>query len=174
MHNIARILAGLGMAWVLVCAHPALAQTVTIAVTAGGELPGFRTEEAAPWLAARMAEGGFDHWRFVAADPAQKPPNRIEWRFELLPYAGGEVRRLFPMAEGGMDVHIQGRHRLISAQARLFLDGEYQTATLAQDAVRGGAGDMDLADFVIKTTRMLDNAWHAIDLTPPEPRRISH
>ena len=138
MQNIARILAGLGMVWALLAAGPSQAQTTTIAVQTTGELPGFRTEEAAPWLAARMAEGGLDHWRFVAGDPAAPAPNRIEWNFEVLPYAGGEVRRFFPMAEarGDMDVHIQGKHHLISAEAKLFLDGEYQTVTLAQDQVK--------------------------------------
>ncbi len=168
--KIARIMAGLGMAWALFCACPALAQPTTISVQAHGELPGFETGEAAPWLAARMTEGDFDHWRFVPGDPARPSPNRIEWNFEVLPYAGGEVRHFIPMGEalGDMDVHLQGRHHLISAEARLFLNGEYQTVTLAQDQVRGGAGDPDLRDFIITTTQMLDNAWHAIDLTPPE------
>ncbi|HEX4026604.1 MAG TPA: hypothetical protein VHX18_03215 [Rhizomicrobium sp.] len=176
MQNLARIMASLGMAWALFSAGPAPAQTTTIAVIAAGNLPGFRTEDAGPWLAARMAEAGLDHWRFVSGDPAHAPPNRIEWDFEVLPYAGGEVRRFFPMAEsqGPMDVHIQGRHHLISAEAKLFLDGEYQTVTLAQQAVKGGAEDQDLIDFIISTTRMLDNAWHAIDLTPAEHNHGPH
>ena len=173
MQNIARILAGIGVAWALSAAGTSQAQTIAVAVVAAGNLPGFRTEDAAPWLAARMEGAGLDHWRFVAGDPAHPAPNRIEWDFELLPYAGGEVRRFFPMAEsqGSMDVHIQGRHHLISAEAKLFLDGEYQTVTLAQDEVKGGANDQDLVDFVVRTTRMLDNAWHAIDLTPPDHGR---
>jgi hypothetical protein len=170
MQNIARILAGFGMAWALFSAGPAAAQTSTVAVMVNGELPGFRTGDSVLWLTARMAQAGLDHWRFVAGDPVHPAPNRIEWDFELLPYAGGEVRRFFPMAEsqGSMDVHIQGRHHLISAEAKLFLDGEYQTVTLAQDQVKGGADDQDLIDFIVRTTRMLDNAWHAIDLTPVE------
>lgn len=170
MQNIARVLAGFGMAWALFAVGPSQAQTTIIAVQTTGELPGFRTGDAAPWLAARMAEAGLDHWHFVAGDPTKPSPNRIEWDFEILPYAGGEVRHFFPMGEarGAMDVHLQGRHHLISAEARLFLDGEYQTVTLAQDQVKGGADDQDLVDFVVTTTRMLDNAWHAIDLTPPD------
>ena len=170
MQNIARGLASIGMAWALFSAGPGTAQTSTVAVVVSGELPGFRTGDAAPWLAGRMAEAGLDHWRFVPGDSAHPAPNRIEWDFELLPYAGGEVRRFFPMGEarGAMDVHLQGRHHLISAEARLFLDGEYQTVTLAQDQVKGGADDQDLIDFIVRTTRMLDNAWHAIDLTPPD------
>jgi hypothetical protein len=168
MQDFARLVASLTLAWCVVCATPAHA--ITIAVTATGDLPGFRIRDAAAWLAVRMAGAGLEHWQFEAGDPAHPALNRIEWRFETLPYAGGEVRKFFPMAEsrGAMDVHIQGRHRLVSAQARLFLDGQYQTVTLAQDAVRGGADDPDLADFVVSATRTLDVAWHAIDLTPPE------
>jgi len=176
MQIFARIVARFGIAWALFAAGHGQAQTIPVAIVATGNLPGFRTEDAAPWLAARMAEADLDHWRFVPGDPAHPAPNRIEWDFELLPYAGGEVRRFFPMAEsqGSMDVHIQGRHHLISAEAKLFLDGEYQTVTLAQDQVKGGAGDQDLIDFVVRTTHMLDNAWHAIDLTPPEHNHAPH
>jgi hypothetical protein len=173
MQNVARILAGLGMVCIVFSAGPGAAQTTTIAVVASGELPGFRTQDAAPWLAARMAAAGLDHWRFVPGDPLHLAPNRIEWDFGVLPYAGGEVRRFFPMAEsqGSMDVHIQGRHHLISVEAKLFLNGEYQTVALAQATVRGGTDDPDISDFIVSTVRMLDNAWHAIDLTPPEHRR---
>jgi len=176
MQTAARILAGLGLAWTLIAAGPGQAQTITIAVIATGNLPGFRTADAAPWLAARMAGANLDHWHFVAGDPAHPAPDRIEWNFELLPYAGGEVRRFFPMGEarGGMDVHLQGRHRLITAEAKLFVGGEYQTVTLAQDQVKGGADDQDLIDFIVATTRMLDSAWHAIDLTPAEHNHAPH
>ncbi|HSS14186.1 MAG TPA: hypothetical protein VLL04_09850 [Rhizomicrobium sp.] len=176
MLNIARVLAGFGMAWALFAASAATAQTTTVAVIATGNLPGFRIQDATPWLAERMATAGLDHWRFVPGDPARPAPNRIEWEFEVLPYAGGEVRRFFPMAEsqGSMDVHLQGKHHLISAEAKLFLDGEYQTVTLAQDQVNGGADDQDLIDFIVRTTRMLDNAWHAIDLTPADHSHAPH
>ena len=166
MTAMSRILATLGM--VLFVSAPAMAQTVTIAVQATGELPGFRIEEAAPYLAAEMATAGISAWRFVPRDPGLAAPNRIEWTFELLPYAGGEVRRFFPMPEAQrtMDVHLQGTHRLISAQARLYLNGEYQTATFGQEAVQGGADDPDLTAFLVRTTRSLQSAWRAIDMTP--------
>ena len=168
MRKAAQTVAGLALAGCLLCAAPARA--VTIAVTASGDLPGFRMHDAAAWIAVRVAAAGLEHWQFEAGDPDHPSPTRIEWRFETLPYAGGEVRKFFPMAEsrGAMDVHLQGRHRLISVQARLFLDGQYQTETLAQEAVKGGADDPDLADFVVDTIRTLDTAWHAIDLSPPE------
>jgi hypothetical protein len=166
MTAMSRILATLGL--VLFVSAPAMAQTVTIAVQATGELPGFRIGEAAPYLAAEMATAGISAWHFVPRDPGLAAPNRIEWTFELLPYAGGEVRRFFPMPEAQrtMDVHLQGTHRLISAQARLYLNGEYQTVTFGQEAVQGGADDPDLTAFLVRTTRSLESAWRATDMTP--------
>ena len=168
MTDMSRILAGLGM--MLLVSAPAMAQTVTIAVQATGELPGFRIEEAAPYLAAEMATAGISTWRFVPRDHGLAAPNRIEWSFALLPYAGGEVRRFFPMPEAqrAMDVHLQGTHRLISAQAKLYLNGEYQTATFGQEAVQGGADDPDMTAFLVRTTRSLESAWRAIDMTPAQ------
>ena len=85
-------------------------------------MPGFRSGDAAPWLAERMAGAGWTIGASCLAILPKPAPNRIEWDFELLPYAGGEVRRFFPMGEarGAMDVHLQGRHHLISAEAKLF------------------------------------------------------
>ncbi|HWX89701.1 MAG TPA: hypothetical protein VNY75_05310 [Rhizomicrobium sp.] len=169
MTDMSRILASLNivLGMMLFVSAPAMAQAVTIAVQATGELPGFRIEEAAPYLAAEMATAGISAWRFVPRDPGLAAPNRIEWTFALLPYAGGEVRRFFPMSEARrMDVHLQGMHRLISAQARLVLNGEYQTVTFGQEAVQGGADDPDLTAFLVRTTRSLEGAWRAIDMTP--------
>jgi hypothetical protein len=141
---------------------------LTIAVQASGELPGFRIEAAAPFLADRMGEAGIAGWHFVPHAPGTASPNRIEWTFERLAYAGGEVRRFFPMPEsqGAMDVHLQGPHRLISAEAKLYLDGQYQTAVAGQQAVQGGAGDPDLTEFIAGMTRNLENAYRAIDMSP--------
>lgn len=163
------LLAILGAATALTLSMPVRAEEpVTVAVQAAGNLPGFRDEDVAPFLAAQMAAAGIPSWHFVAPNPGAVPPDRIEWKFELLPYAGGEVRRFFPMPErqGASGAHLQGMHRLISAQVRLFLGGQYQTATLGEQAIQGGAGDPDLTAFVIQITRNLENGYRAIDMTP--------
>ena len=139
---------------------PLRAGALTLAVQAGGELPGFRVEDAAPWLAARMADARITDWQFVPRDAAMAAPDRVEWRFERLPYAGGSVRQFFPMP--GV-----GPRQLIAAEARLYLDGQYQTVTLGQEAVQGGAGDPLLAAFIVKATQNLAGAFHAIDMTAP-------
>lgn len=141
---------------------PAFGQTRTIAVEADGELPGFDTAAAAPWLAAQMNQAGIAGWHFVARDPGLAAPDRVEWRFELLPYAGGGVRQYFPQTNGGT---LRARH-LVSAEVRLFLNGQYETMTLAQEAVAGGGQDPALSAFIIRAVQMLDNGWRAIEISP--------
>ena len=167
MTDIARTLASLGLAGALFVCLPVRAQTpVTIAIEASGELPGFRIQDASPYLASKMEGAGLAGWHFIARDPGRAAPDRIEWSFTLLPYAGGEVRRFFPMREtGAMDLHL-GSHRLIAAEAKLYLHGEYQTATFGQEAVQGGDGDPDLAGFLIRLTRNLESGYNAIDMAP--------
>jgi hypothetical protein len=167
MMDIARSLASLGLAGALFLSASARAQApVTIAIEASGELPGFRIQDASPYLASKMEGAGVAGWHFIARDHALAAPNRIEWSFTLLPYAGGEVRRFFPMREtGAMDLHL-GSHRLIAAEAKLYLHGEYQTATFGQETVQGGDSDPDLAGFLVRLTRNLENGYNAIDMAP--------
>jgi hypothetical protein len=87
-------------------------------------------------------------------------PDRVEWQFDLLPYAGGQVRQFIPMRGTQMAKH------LVQAQAKLYLKGQYQTIILGQEAVLGGADDPVLSTFIQKITRTLDSAYHAIDMTP--------
>ena len=168
MPNFLCALAGLSLFLIA----SAEAQTpVTLTVEAMGALPGFNITGATPYLAATMGEAGVSSWRFAPHDSLAAAPDRIEWHFTVLPYAGGEVRRFFPRseAENGVDVHIQGVHRLISAEVVLYLGGEYQTKVLGQEAVQGGAGDPDLKAFVVAMTRLLDNGYRAIDMSPATP-----
>ncbi|MDB5740715.1 MAG: hypothetical protein JWP16_1755 [Alphaproteobacteria bacterium] len=147
----------------LVCPATAL----PLSVQAMGELPGFRMEEAAPYLAAQMGQSDLAEWQFTARDPGSAAPDRIEWSFELLPYAGGGVRQFFPMASQSPKL---GARRLVAAQARLYLGGQYQTVAIGQEAVQGGDGDAVLATFIAKLTRALHSAWRATDMTPAPHR----
>jgi hypothetical protein len=144
------------------------ARPVTLSLTASGSLPGFRAEDAARYLADEMNAARADGWRFVVPPSAAQPPrDRIEWDFELDPYAGGGVRQFFPMAQ--VQQMFGAKHR-ISAQLRLYLDGQYQTLIFGQATIQGGAQDKDLAAFVIQMTDNLlgaRGAYRAIDLSPP-------
>jgi hypothetical protein len=154
-----RVLMGLLAAALLLAPLPALAQG-TLAVQAVGELPGFRIEESAPWLAAQMEKNG-GAWHFAPRPEDAAAPDRVEWTFEILPYAGGQVRKFFPMSGTGM----LGAKRLIAAQAKLYIKGEYQTVTSGQEAVAGGDGDPVLAAFITHVTQNLMNGYAAIDMT---------
>lgn len=160
-----RAFAGLLAAAFLLTPLPAFAEG-TLAVQAFGELPGFRIEEAAPWLAAQMEKTG-GAWRFAPRREDAAAPDRVEWTFEVLPYAGGQVRQFFPMASAGK---MLGARRLIAAQAKLYIKGEYQTVTSGQEAVAGGDGDPVLATFITHTTQNLMNGYAAIDMTQPAHR----
>jgi hypothetical protein len=158
------ILASLALTGAFFLSAPALAQApVTIAVQGSGELPGFRIGEASSYLAAQMGGAGIATWRFVPRDLAAAAPNRIEWTFEVLPYAGGQVRQFFPMP--GVQ-RMLGAHHLISAQAKLYFGGQYQTVTFGQEAVQGGASDSELGAFLIKLTHSLEAGYRATEVTP--------
>ena len=59
MTNAARTSASLALAGALLVFAPACAETpVTIAIEASGELPGFRIQDASPYLASRMEGAG--------------------------------------------------------------------------------------------------------------------
>ena len=57
-------------------------------------------------------------------------------------------------------------HRAITIEARLYLNGEYQTLVKQQAVVQGGPGDPDLATAVASVTQNLlgpQGAFRAID-----------
>ena len=145
-----------------VCAQP-------IAVEATGELPGFRIADAAPWLARQMDQSGVVGWQFFPRDAGKPAPDRVEWRFSLLPYAGGTIRQFIPLP--GVAQRL-GRKSLVSAEVRLFLDGQYQTTAIGQEAVLGGADDPELGALIARTARSLHTAWFSIDMTPAEHRPV--
>ena len=86
---------------------------------------------------------------------------------KLNPYAGGEVRNFIRphMAE-----RIFTAHRPITIEARLYLNGQYQTLVEKQVIVQGGPDDPDLAAAVAGVTQNLlgpQGAFRAIDSGPP-------
>lgn len=149
------------LAAALLFACPSAFAQGTLSVQAFGELPGFRIEDSAPWLAAQMEKSG-GAWRFGPRSNDAAAPDRVEWTFEILPYAGGQVRQFFPMAGAAK---LLGAKRLIAAQAKLFIKGEYQTVTSGEEAVAGGDGDPVLAAFITHMTQNLMNGYAAIDMT---------
>lgn len=175
--------AALGLVFLLALVLPAQAQKppavadVVLAVEARDALPGFRKEDEAGYLADQMKAAGAPGWIFIAAPAPPFPPrDRIEWHFELDSYAGGGIRQFFPMP--GVQRLFGARH-LITAEAMLYLDDEYQTLMFGQAAIQGGAQDPDLAAFIARMTAGLlgkNGAYRAIDMAqapvatdPPKP-----
>jgi hypothetical protein len=171
----ARFLANVssGLVFMLALALPAQAQKlpaaadVVLSIEARDALPGFRKEDEARYLAAQMKAAGASGWAYIAAPAPPFPPrDRIEWHFELDPYAGGGIRQFFPMP--GVQRLFGARH-LITAEAMLYLDDEYQTLMFGQATIQGGAQDQDLAAFIARMTEGLlgkNGAYRSIDMAP--------
>lgn len=130
---------------------PAAAQ-MTLQVAASDGLPGLNHSALWRFLAAHMADAGLADWRFEPAEGDTAAPDRVEWTFRLNPYAGGEVRHFVQTQfyEQRRDVH-----RPITIEARLYLNGEYQTLVERQATMQGGPHDPELAAAVASATESL-------------------
>jgi|GEM_PF-1626030 len=153
----------LAIAFGPVALAPAAAQ-VTLQVEATDGLPGFHRADLSRYLAQHMAETRLADWRFEPTTGNGAAADRVEWTFKLNPYAGGEVRNF---------VHTLvyerkfGVHRPVTIEARLYLNGEYQTLVEQQAIVRGGPDSPELAAAVASATQNLlgpSGAYRAIDL----------
>ena len=126
-------------------------------------LPGFHLGDLPRYLALHMATARLADWRFKPVVDKGSWRNRVEWTFKLSPYAGGEVRRFMRphMAE-----RIFGVYRPITIEARLYLNGKYQTLVEQQVVIQGGPNDPDLAEAVASLTQNLlgaSGAYRTID-----------
>jgi hypothetical protein len=112
-----------------------------------------------------MTDAGLANWRFEPAERDDPAPDRVEWNFKLNPYAGGEVRRFARSLIDELGFHA---HRPITIEAKLYLNGEYQTLVEKQAIIDEGAGPNDphLAEAVANVTQNLlgpSGAYRAID-----------
>ena len=140
------------------------AAPVTLKVEASHGLPGLNHSALSRFLAAHMADAGLGDWRFEPAEGDSPAPDRVEWTFRLNPYAGGEVRNFVQT-----QFYEQGRgvRRPITIEARLYLNGEYQTLVERQAMMQGGPHDPELAAAVASATASLlgpSGAYRVIDM----------
>jgi hypothetical protein len=140
-----------------------IAQT-TLRVATSDTLPGFHVGDLPRYLAQQMSRVMLSEWRFEPAAAAASPAlDRVEWSFKLSPYAGGEE---LSFVRPNMAQRIFGAHRPVTVEARLYLNGEYQTTVEQQATIEGGPDDPDLAAAVAQVTRNLlgsQGALRAID-----------
>ena len=135
----------------------------TLDVEARDALPGFHHTDLPRYLALHMARAGLSEWRFEPTTGREVAADRVEWSFKLNPYAGGEVRSFGHRVTQDWGF---GVHRPITIEARLYLNGEYQTLVEQQALVQGGPDDPGLAAAVASATRNLlgpAGAYRAID-----------
>lgn len=140
------------------------AAAMTLQVEASDGLPGFHRADLQRYLALHMAESGLGEWLFVPAADGGSARDRVEWTFKLNPYAGGEVRNFVHTLVYERQF---GVHRPITIEARLYLNGEYQTLVEQQAIIHGGPDDPDLAAAVATAAQNLlgpSGAYRAIDL----------
>jgi hypothetical protein len=158
-----RVCWALALAVSLFVMVPAAAAS-TLEVEARDALPGFLRADLPRYLALRMASAGLSDWRFQPAGGGGLAADRVEWSFKLNPYAGGEVRNFVRTLSHERKF---GVHRPITIEARLYLNGEYQTLVEKQAIVQGGPDDPDLAAAVASATQNLlgpSGAYRAIDI----------
>ncbi len=172
-YRSAALVAQLALAATLFLAAPApAAAQVTLQIEASHGLPGLHHSALARFIAAHMAEAGLADWRFEpAAANAAIAADRVEWTFRLNPYAGGEVRNF---AHSLADEWRFGGHRPIMIEARLYLNGEYQTRVEKQAVVEGGPDDPDLVAAVAAVTQNLLGPSGAYRLIGTGQRRADH
>jgi hypothetical protein len=130
------------------------ATTTLLTVERSGGVPGFQSAgQLHRYLAFNMAEAQPGHWRFEPAAAGDAPaPDRVEWRFKLQPYAGGEVRSFVP---ADMADETFGVHRPITIEARLYLKRKYRRLVKGTEIIQGGPHDPDLAAAVARLTQNL-------------------
>jgi hypothetical protein len=150
------------------------AESVRVAVAATGELPGIPETDLNAYLIKAMAAAGRD-WRFEPAAAGRiPPPYRIEWSFKTKTAAASSVRT-YGFSDSAMQRLLGTRHYL-TIEATLYLQGEYQTQTIGQVSVLGGAGDSDLVAEIERDTRQLlaypSMDTHAALSTQPSHRPI--
>jgi hypothetical protein len=157
--------AGLTMLAVLIFAMPTPAaapaagdeirsKELTVSVEIDGSLPGFTQDQLFTYITEQMETADVTAWKFVPAPTtgaAGQPVNRIIWHFKPLPFAGGTIRYIGPALSKAREEF--GVGRVISIDAKIYLDGKYQASTFDQITLKGGAKDPALPGEIQKVTR---------------------
>jgi hypothetical protein len=124
---------------------------IAVAVEVEGSIPGFTADQLSAYVSEQMADAHLTAWRFTPATPHQdgtEPPNRVVWHFKVLPYGGGTVRYIGPALSKARDLFGSGRP--IGLDAKIYLNGQFQSTCFDQATVRGGPHDPALSDVIKK------------------------
>lgn len=147
---------------------PTPAKPLALTIDTVGTVPGFDAKELAAYLSARMATAGLPAWRFQPGNGDAAAPNRIEWRFRYNPYAE-HSEHMAGMTTAMVD-RLFGLRHVLSIEARLYVNGEYQTLTFTQTKVKTNGKDAALDGAVAEIATALlgpNGAYFAIDMAKP-------
>ncbi len=133
-----------------------------LTVVSSGKLPGFAGTDVPAYLSAIMTDAALDHWSFEPASSDFAPPaNRVEWSFRI---EGEDAAAPTSVAVAATKRRYVAR-QLLLVEARLYLNGEFQTVTTTQADIYGGPDDKELAAVVRRMSELLlgtTGAYHAI------------
>jgi hypothetical protein len=142
---------------------------MTVSVEVEGSLPGFTADQLSAYVSQQMADAHLTAWRFAPATPASgatPPPNRVVWQFKILPFAGGSVRYIGPALSKARDLFGVGRP--VGVDAKIYLNGQYQSTSFDQATIKGGPRDAGLSDVIKKVMHsIVANAFAAEPETGP-------
>ncbi len=136
---------------------------LTVSVEVEGSVPGFTTDQLSAYVSQQMADAHLTAWHFAPAAPAAEtnpPPNRVVWQFKILPFAGGAVRYIGPALSKARNLF--GIGRPIGVDAKIYLNGQYQSTSFDQATIKGGPHDASLSDVIKKVMNsIVANAFAA-------------
>jgi hypothetical protein len=142
---------------------------LTVSVEVEGAIPGFTNDQLSAYVSQQMADAHLTAWRFAPVVPATEtnpPPNRVVWHFKTLPFAGGAVRYIGPALSKARDLFGVGRP--IGVDAKIFLNGQYQSTSFDQATIKGGPHDAGLSDIIKKVMNsIVANAFAAEPVNGP-------
>jgi hypothetical protein len=127
----------------------AAADATTVVVEVSGSVPGLSQAQLSGFLVSKMQQESPSAWHFAAGKAGeQAPPNRVVWSFKTLRKVwGGSSHNGFP-APGHAVTYLR-------AEAKLYLQGDYQMTMDTHPSV-GGENSMDaLSDIVHNVSRAL-------------------
>jgi len=144
----------------------AAGQTVYVAVQ--GTLEGADASQLPEIFVTEMTRTSAGAWRFEpVSSSSTRAPNRIEWRLTPGSDASGEVRTYgFSRA---MMARLVGSHRIVTVEARLFLNNAYEAMVSGQIRDEGNPRDDEIANEIAELTReLISNASvHAANIASP-------
>jgi len=137
----------LAAASLLVCwltlAVSASAASIILEVGAANAPPGFNKADLPRYLALHMTEAGLTEWRFEPATGEGLAANYVLWTFRL----ELDTRSHRPHHKGGFS-----GPRPVTLEARLYLNGQYQTLVGGVALMEDRPDDPRLASAITKLT----------------------